>query len=132
MKRAIKHLPLSEAESIQIWATVTLAYDDRHRRRIKMVTDTGEEFLLDLPQAVYLADGDLLALDDGEFVLVRAALEDVMDATCDTIEATARLAWHIGNRHTPVQVLNNGVIRLRADHVLASMIEGLGGQVTRM
>ena len=132
MKRAIKHLPYSEAESNQIWATVTLAYDDRHRRRIKMITDAGEAFLLDLPQAVYLADGDLLALDDGAFVLVKAALEDIMDATCDTIETTARLAWHIGNRHTPVQVLNNGVIRLRYDHVLASMIEGLGGQVTRM
>ena len=60
-------------------ATATLAYDDRHRRRLRLTTDTGEPFLLDLPEAQVLRDGDLLALDDGRLILVRAAPEAVLD-----------------------------------------------------
>jgi urease accessory protein len=112
-------------------AAVTLAFDDRHRRRIRLSDDAGEPFLLDLPEAVLMADGDGLALADGGYIQVRAADEAVADIAGETPAHTARLAWHIGNRHTPVQVLPNGVLRIRDDHVLVAMAEGLGAKVVR-
>ncbi len=131
MKRATLHHPQPDATVLPVWSSVTLPYDDRHRRRIKMTADNGVEFLLDLERATYLADGDLLELEDGTSVLVKAAQEEVLDVTCHTIEETARVAWHIGNRHTPVQVLAGGRMRLRYDHVLQDMIHGLGAHAER-
>lgn len=115
----------------QPFDTVTLAHDDRHRRRIRLVTDGGSPFLLDLAEARHLADGDLLALDDGRCLLVRAAPEPVLEVAAATPVELARLAWHLGNRHTPVQVLEDGRLRLRDDHVLAAMLQGLGARTTR-
>jgi urease accessory protein len=111
--------------------SVTLAFDQRHRRRIRMTDDTGEPFLLDLAKAVVLADGDGLAVDGDGYIRVRAAAEPVADVCAATAAETARLAWHIGNRHTPVQVLGDGTLRIRDDHVLVAMLEGLGAVVTR-
>ena len=111
--------------------TVTLAHGDRHRRRVRLTTDAGVLFLLDLPEARVLRDGDLLRLDDGRLIAVRAAPEPVLEVTAATPADLARLAWHLGNRHTPVQVLDEGLLRLAPDHVLEAMLRGLGGFVTR-
>lgn len=111
--------------------SVTLAFDDRHRRRIVLTAADGAPVLLDLARAQVLADGDGLALEDGGWVAVRAAPEPVLDVRGKDAVATARLAWHLGNRHTPVQVLADGALRLREDHVLAAMLEHLGGQLHR-
>lgn len=110
--------------------SVTLPFEDRHRRRIRMTDDSGEHFLLDLADAARLADGDGLVLDQGGTIVVRAALERVADLHCDDPAAALRLAWHIGNRHTPVQVLADGVLRIAYDHVLIAMAEGLGATAT--
>ena len=110
---------------------VTLAYLDRHRRRIRLVADSGEPFLLDLPRAQRLNDGDGLELSDGGYVWVRAAAESVLEITAETPTDLLRIAWHIGNRHLPVQALEDR-LRLRADHVIAAMIEGLGGRITAL
>jgi urease accessory protein len=115
----------------QPFDTVTLTHDDRHRRRIRLTTDSGTPFLLDLAEAHHLADGDLLALEDGRYLQIRAALEPVLEVEASTPIELARLAWHLGNRHTPVQVLEQGRLRLRDDHVLAAMLEQLGAKVTR-
>lgn len=112
-------------------ATVTLAFDDRHKRRFRLRDDSGEVFLLDLPSAVLLGDGDGLALEDGRYVRVVAAPEPVADLPCATKTEAARLAWHIGNRHVPLQVLEDGGLRIRDDHVLVAMLEGLGATVRR-
>lgn len=111
--------------------TVTLAVSDRHRRRIRMIADDGNAFLLDLVDAVMLTDGDGLGLEDGGIIRVRAAEEDVADIACDGTEHLARMAWHLGNRHLPVQILPGGILRITWDHVIAAMAEGLGGTVTR-
>jgi len=131
MRRAITvhtrgHWPMEAAVD-----TVTLPFLDRHRRRIRLVADSGTPFLLDLPRAQHLADGDGLELDDGHYLRVRAAAEPVIEITADSANDLLRIAWHIGNRHLPVQALD-GKLRLRADHVIAAMVEGLGGQVTRL
>jgi urease accessory protein len=110
---------------------VTLAFVDRHRRRMRLVADSGNSFLLDLPRAQHLADGDGLELDNGGYVLVRAAPERVLEIEGDGPTDLLRLAWHLGNRHLPVQAMD-GRLRIRDDHVIADMVVGLGGRVTRL
>jgi urease accessory protein len=109
--------------------SVTLAFLDRHRRRIRLVADSGTPFLLDLPRAQHLAEGDGLELDNGGYVRVCAAPEPVIEIAADSATDLLRIAWHLGNRHLPLQVLEDR-LRLRADHVIAAMIEGLAGRVT--
>ncbi|MEP4884989.1 MAG: urease accessory protein UreE, partial [Alphaproteobacteria bacterium] len=110
-------------------ATVTLAFDDRHRRRVRLVDDAGDAFLLDLDHATRMGDGDGLRLETGGVVHVRAAVEDVLDIRCDDPRDTVRMAWHIGNRHLPTQVLGDGTLRIRADHVIEQMLVRLGADV---
>ena len=109
--------------------SVTLVYLDRHRRRIRLVADSGTSFLLDLPRAQHLTEGDGLELDTGSYIRVCAAAEPVIEVAADSPTDLLRISWHIGNRHLPLQVAD-GVLRLRADHVIAAMIEGLGGRVS--
>lgn len=131
MRRAIavvSNRSWPEAETV---GTVILVYHDRHRRRVRMTDDGGADFLLALPQAAVLKDGDGLVLEGGGVIQVRAASEAVADITAGSPEHLARLAWHIGNRHVPVQVLPNGVLRILDDHVLVDMVRGLGAEVAR-
>ena len=130
MRRAIRHHPAAGAPSLTVTATITLTFADRHKRRIRLLDDAGAPFLLDLPHAVQMNAGDLLALDDGGAIAVRAAAESVLEAQGRDSVHVARLAWHIGNRHTPLQVLPDGALRIIDDHVLRDMLEGLGATVT--
>ena len=111
--------------------TVVLDFDARHRRRLAMRGDGGTEFLLDLPKAAALADGDGLVLEDGRVVLVRAAPEPLMEIACADHAHLVRVAWHLGNRHLPTELLGDR-LRIRADHVIADMVRGLGATVTDM
>ena len=108
---------------------VTLGFDDRVRRRMRLVSDSGGAFLLDLPEVVRLADGDGLHLDDGAWIGVRAALEPVVEVICETPDELARIAWHLGNRHIAAQI-TTGTVRFRDDPVIAEMIEGLGAKTS--
>ncbi|HVC62573.1 MAG TPA: urease accessory protein UreE [Acetobacteraceae bacterium] len=105
---------------------VLISYDDRHRRRILLRTEAGADLLLDLPQAVRLRDGDGLALDSGDIVRVCAMPEKLLEIHAHDEGTLVRIAWHLGNRHLPVQLFD-GRIRIRADHVIQEMVEGLGG-----
>ncbi len=107
---------------------VLIDFDRRHRRRVVLPTEAGEDILLDLPQAVRLRDGDALQADDGRIVRVVARPEPVLDIHAHGPAELVRIAWHLGNRHLPVQLLGER-IRIRADHVIADMVRGLGGHV---
>ncbi|MFD1332465.1 urease accessory protein UreE [Methylopila musalis] len=107
---------------------VTLDHEGRLRRRVTLVCDGGLELLLDLERPADLQDGDALTLEDGRTVLVRAAAERLLEITAETPLRLARLAWHIGNRHTPAEI-GEAAIWIAPDHVLAEMIRGLGGAV---
>ncbi len=131
MWRAHRRVPAGHWPRAQCRGTITLAYDDRHRRRMQLTTDEGEALVLDLPQAVVLADGDGLMLEAGDFVAVRAAPEDVVEITAPNPDLLLRLAWHIGNRHFPAQILADRIL-IRDDHVMVDMVEGLGGRVHRV
>jgi urease accessory protein len=108
--------------------SVVLDYDDRHRRRVAMTATKGLAFLLDLPTAASLRNGDALELEDGRLVEVVAAPEPLLEIRCaDPLQLT-RVAWHLGNRHVPVQLLARS-LRIRRDHVLAEMAAQLGARV---
>jgi urease accessory protein len=107
---------------------VVLDFDDRHRRRIAMTGSKGTAFLLDLPSSARLHGGDALVLEDGRLIEVVAAAEPLLEIRGDDAKHLARLAWHLGNRHLPAQVLD-GALRIRRDHVIAAMALSLGARV---
>ena len=105
---------------------VVLDFDGRHRRRLMMAGETGLAFLLDLPKATALRDGDGLVLHDGAVVRVKAAPERLIEIAAPDLAALVRIAWHLGNRHLPTQLMDER-LRIRDDHVIKEMVEGLGG-----
>jgi urease accessory protein len=107
---------------------IVLDAGDRHRRRISLKGERGLEFLLDLDEAVALHDGDGIMLDDGDIVLVAGQTESLVELKARTPLALAQLAWHLGNRHTDVQIVGDR-LRIRRDHVLEEMVVGLGAAV---
>jgi urease accessory protein len=108
--------------------SIVLDYDDRHRRRLAMTGTKGTEFLLDLPEAADLRGGDALVLDDGRLIEVIAAPEPLLEIRCADPLHLARVAWHLGNRHLPTQLLPKA-LRIRRDHVIAEMATQLGAKV---
>jgi urease accessory protein len=90
-----------------------------------MTGEGGTEFLLDVEKPISLRDGDGLVLDDGSIVLVSGAPEQLIEISAGNALDTVRLAWHLGNRHTDVQIVADK-IRIRRDHVLEDMLRGLG------
>jgi urease accessory protein len=110
---------------------VVLDYDDRHRRRVTMTGAKGTSFLLDLPAAAELRGGDALVLEDGRLIEVVAAPEPLLEIRCADPLHFARVAWHLGNRHLPTQLLPNA-LRIRHDHVIAEMARQLGAQVVEI
>ena len=108
---------------------VVLDADERHRRRITLTGEGGTAFLLDLPHATALKDGDGLVLEDGAIVRVAGKAEPLVEITAASSHDLARLAWHIGNRHTDLQVVGD-TLRIRRDHVLEDMLRGLGARLT--
>jgi urease accessory protein len=108
---------------------VVLDAGDRQRRRIVMTGEKGTEFLLDVAKPVSLRDGDGLVLDDGTIVLVAGVHEKLVEISAGSALDAVRLAWHLGNRHTDVQILGDK-IRIRRDHVLEDMLRGLGAQLS--
>ncbi len=108
--------------------TVVLDFDDRHRRRLAMTGTRGLEFLLDLEHAVALRGGDALVLEDGRLVEVVAAPEPLAEIRCNDPQHLVRVAWHLGNRHLPTQIMAKG-LRIRRDHVIEAMVKGLGARV---
>jgi urease accessory protein len=108
--------------------TVVLDFDDRHRRRMAMTGTRGLEFLLDLETAVALRGGDALLLEDGRLVEVVAAPEPLVEIRGADPLHLVRVAWHLGNRHLPTQIMAKG-LRIRRDHVIEAMVQGLGARI---
>ena len=108
--------------------TVVLGFDDRHRRRMAMTGTRGLEFLLDLENAVVLRGGDALVLEDGRLIEVVAAAEALAEIRGFDPQHLVRVAWHLGNRHLPTQIMAKG-LRIRRDHVIEAMVKGLGARV---
>ena len=108
-------------------ATVVLDYDARLMRRKRLVTTAGDGFMVDLPAVTNLDAWWGFELQDGRSVRIQPADEQVFLVTGDL----PRLAWHIGNRHTPCEI-HDSFLLLREDHVLERMLQGLGARITRV
>lgn len=130
-RRLIERAPARSWPAEAALDSVTLDFDARHRRRIRLTGDGGTALLLDLPRAVALAEGDGLRLEAGGWVAVRAAAEPVMEVRAGDPLTLARLAWHLGNRHLATEIAD-GVLRIRPDHVIEAMLQGLGATLTRV
>ncbi|MGU9980454.1 urease accessory protein UreE [Phreatobacter sp. HK31-P] len=107
---------------------VVLDYDERHRRRLAMEGVEGTAFLLDLAEAVPLVSDSGLELEDGRVVLVVAAAESLVEIRTSDPNHMVRVAWHLGNRHLPTQIMGTR-LRIRRDHVIEDMVRGLGAKV---
>jgi urease accessory protein len=133
VKRASQILRAGTWRAADAIDRVVLDADQRYRRRIVLTCERGTKFLLDLPEATALHDGDGLVCDDGTIVAVVAKPEPLVEITAtntaDLIATMARLAWHLGNRHTELQIVGDK-LRMRPDHVLEEMLVGLGANVT--
>jgi urease accessory protein len=132
MRRLVRAAKTGTWPSGEAADRLTLTFSDRHRRRTQLTTDGGSPVLLDLPQPVMLADGDGLAFEDGGWLAVHAAKEDVLEIDAEDSRHLARLAWHLGNRHLPTEILADGRLRIAYDHVIEAMLRGLGARCTRI
>src|SRR6516164_4116930 len=108
---------------------VSLDAHERHHRRVVLTGERGTTFLLDLPQATALRDGDGLVLDDGAIVRIVGRPEPLIEIAAADSHELARLAWHIGNRHIDVQIVGDR-LRIRRDHVIEDMLRGLGARLS--
>lgn len=111
--------------------TITLDETARHRRRVRMQSDNGIVFLLDLPQARLLRHGEGLVLEDGRVIEVHAEPEQLYEVRGRDEKHLLQLAWQLGNRHLPAQITENS-IRIRADHVIKAMLIGLDASVVEI
>jgi urease accessory protein len=105
--------------------TVALSYEDRFLRRKKLTSQGGTGFVVDLPHTESLDHGDALELPDGTRIGVVAAQEDLLEVRGGHL---LRLAWHIGNRHTPCQIESDRLL-IQRDHVIAGMLAQLGAEL---
>lgn len=119
----LPHPDAQDADPAEI--TLTLAFDARQRSRQRVVLDDGTERALLLPRGTTLRDGDRLRDAGGMIVRVRAAPETVSVACTADRHLLVRAAYHLGNRHVPLQI-DTDSLRYRHDHVLDAMVEGLG------
>ncbi|MSQ52981.1 MAG: urease accessory protein UreE [Betaproteobacteria bacterium] len=116
------------AYQIQAKGRLELAFEQRAKSRSKVTLVGGEEVALQLPRGEVLRGGDMLVATDGRVIEVHATPENVLHVACDSAIALTKAAYHLGNRHVPVQV-GEGWLRIAADRVLEDMLIGLGAKV---
>jgi urease accessory protein len=129
VKRSTKIVAADSWNGSEAVDQVVLDFDERHRRRVTLTGERGTAFLLDLPHATVLHDGDGLVLDDGSIVRVVSRPEPLIEIAATSAHELARLAWHLGNRHTDVQIVGER-LRIRRDHVLEDMLAKLGARLS--
>ena len=122
---ARKHVPGGSSVSS---GQIVLDYEGRFLRRKVLTTDRGEAVLVDLAQTTSLDHGDALELEDGRSISIVAAPEPLYAVTGEDL---AKLAWHIGNRHTPCQIEADRLL-IQQDKVIGHMLEHLGATLAEV
>lgn len=110
------------------FAYVTLDYEGRFLRRKRLVTNTGEPFLVELPKTVSLSATDGFLLDDNRIVSIKAKPETLLKVKHSNLP---RIAWHIGNRHTPCQIGCDHLL-IQEDHVIEGLLNLLGADIEKL
>jgi urease accessory protein len=124
-KRPGAHYP------VEVKGELRLPFERRQKTRQRATLASGEEIAIELPRGLVLRGGDWVVADDGRVIEVIAEAERVIHVECDSPHALARAAYHLGNRHVPVQV-GDGWLRIAADRVLERMLEGLGARLSAL
>lgn len=129
MLRATRVLAVAERHNRPLADTVILDYAQRSAHKITVTGIKGGTIKIDLREPTHLRTDDLLVLDDGGLVEVVAAPEPLIEARARDFAGLSRLAWHLGDRHVPMQVLTNR-IRARRDAAIEALLNALGAKVT--
>jgi urease accessory protein len=124
----VRHLAVKADKVVD---TIALDHEGRHRRRVALKGAKGTEFLLDLEKATSAKGGDAFKLEDGRLIQVVAAPEALLEIRAESPARLAKIAWHVGNRHTPAEITADAIY-IADDHVLSEMVRGLGGAVARV
>lgn len=119
---------LGPVSSCVATATVTLGWQERQRSRLAVVLSNGETAAILLQRGEPMRNGDLLASDDGFCVEIQSAAEIVLEVTSSSALTLMRIAYHFGNRHTPL-MLSENAIWIESDAVRADLARRLGGDV---
>jgi urease accessory protein len=128
MPRATRVVPAAERQGSAVFDTLILPYAQRQAHKGFVFGVKGTCVELDLAEPVRLRTDDALLLDDGAMVEVVAEPEPLIEARAADLAALARLAWHLGDRHVPVQVLDRR-LRLKRDPAIEALLEGLGAKL---
>ena len=119
------------AYKVDVKGQLKLPFDLRQKSRLRTKLVSGEEVGLVLPRGEILRGGDLVTASDGRVIEIVAEPENVLHVECVDAAELAKAAYHLGNRHVPVQV-GDGFLRLAADHVLEEMLKKIGAKVSKM
>ena len=117
------------AYALKVRGALKLPFEQRQKSRLHAKLVSGEEVALMLPRGEILRGGDLVTASDGRIIEVIAEVEKLLHVECDDAQALARAAYHLGNRHVPVEV-GAGYLRIASDHVLEEMLKGLGARIS--
>jgi urease accessory protein len=131
MLTSTRILPALLVKPEKVIDTLTLPHDERHKRKFLFTCDNKTEFLLDLEKAHHLKQGEGCLLADGSVILIIAANEECLELTSENPARLLKLAWHIGNRHTPAEITETAIY-IAYDHVLEQMVRGLGVSLTKV
>jgi urease accessory protein len=119
------------AYKLDIRGQLRLPFESRQKSRLKTRLVSGEEVGLVLPRGEILRGGDLVTASDGRVIEIVSLEEKVLHIESSSPQALARVAYHLGNRHVPVQV-GEGFLRIAEDHVLEEMVKKLGAKVSKL
>ncbi len=128
MPRIVKVLAAERADGITIVDTVVLNLEERRLQRGAFVGASGTRYDIELVEPVLLRMGDVLLTEEGRLVEVVAEAEPLIEVRSRDIDELARLAWHLGDRHVPVEVFMHR-LRLRRDPAIERMLAALGVKV---
>jgi urease accessory protein len=129
MRRIVRVVRFAESDPARHLDSVMLAGDQRRIQTGQLTGVNGTAIVFMLPEPVLLRMGDALELDDGSLIDVVVEPEPLTEVRGSDVTHLARLAWHLGDRHVPVQILPNR-LRLRRDPALEAMLSALGGRLT--
>ena len=124
----IAHQIIHNLDHKRAFAYVTLDYEARFLRRKRLVTDSGEPFLVELPETISLSSTDGFVLDDNRVIAIKAKPEALLKIRHTNLP---RIAWHVGNRHTPCQIELDYLL-IREDHVMEGLLQLLGADIEKL
>ena len=120
---------IAQTDSATATETIVLSYEERKKSRHRTETTSGKALGWFLERGHVLENDEILECSDGTLIKVEAAEESVSEVISNNAHALTRAAYHLGNRHVPLQV-SDGFLRYLHDHVLDEMVVGLGLAVT--